>query len=43
MMKINDSLCLPLRRDEVIRKEAERNEEEKLVMDSAAGNKPDLR
>ncbi|XP_058248309.1 transient receptor potential cation channel subfamily M member 2 [Hemibagrus wyckioides] len=33
---------LVYRRDEVIRKEAERNEEEKLVMDSAAGNKPDL-
>ncbi|KAK3543297.1 hypothetical protein QTP70_014040 [Hemibagrus guttatus] len=29
-------------RDEVIRKEAERNEEEKLVMDSATGNKPDF-
>ncbi|TSK92937.1 Transient receptor potential cation channel subfamily M member 2 [Bagarius yarrelli] len=33
---------LVYRRDEVIRKEAERTEEEKLVMDSAHGNKPDF-
>ncbi|XP_027006707.2 transient receptor potential cation channel subfamily M member 2 [Tachysurus fulvidraco] len=34
---------LVFRRDEIIRREAERNEEEKLVMDSEAWNKPEFR